>query len=114
MPVQARARLGLRPDHQLTGLRHPLCEPSHLTLEVGPLVVRGDSRIEAKADCRGRRGGVDVHQNGARPRPPCGHRQGAVLKPPELGVGMDALAARPPSQVHKLFVNTHMPVLVGC
>jgi len=108
MPAQARAHLRLHPDHRPAGLSRPLCQPCHLALKVGPLVMRGDPRIEAKADRRSLHDGTDVHQDGARPHPLRRHRQGAVLKPPQRGVGMDALPASPLGQVHYPYRNPYL------
>jgi hypothetical protein len=63
----------------------------------GDLIMGGANR--SATICRG---GADVHHDGALPNPHRGHRQGAVLKTPERGVGMDALAARPLGQVHRV------------
>ena len=73
-----------------------------------------DPSVEPETACRGPRGCVNVHQDGAWPHPLRGHRQGAVLKPPKRSVGVDALAARPLSQIHDLYHNTYVRSIVGC
>jgi hypothetical protein len=79
----------------------PVCEPCQLVLEIRPLVVQRDSRMQAQAACRECAGRADVHQDGARPHPLRRLRQAAALKPAVRGVGVDPLAAGLLSQVHK-------------